>query len=924
MLKQKLEAYPSGYLDLIIVSDDNALNTLFKIGHQYHTIPIVYCGISENEAWYSDLCSMFTGVREYLPFKENIELGLKLFPNTEHIAIVTDRSKTGISHFYSAKKALKDLELDDQDIIWLNGYDDLNTAELNYRLSNLPENTIVIFSIWQIDGDVRFWDPIKYYPIFAEHSNAPIFTITDIGIDNAFLGGLVTVSTVQGKLAAEKGIQILFGELVEDVSSIDDENRYVFNWQQLKKWNISLRDIPTDATIVNKPQTVYNQYRTYFLLTLALIILLFFLFWMLLLYHFKYRNYEVQRTEMARKTKRLADRYNILFDQANNAIVIFELKTGIVTSFNDKALKTFMTPKEHFEHYPLKKYFNNYEELRSNIKNLLKAPFELEMFRWDRSIFYSQVILNILKEDGIDYVYAIVTDISERKKQEVELSVNKARLNETLLNSKNSYWEWDLVNNILLKDDSFWLALDIDPKTLKEDPPESNYYLNSIHPDDQDGYIDVVNRAVQGEQDTILHEMRMSFFGKDTWVEIRAVVASRDENGKGLMINGFMMNIDDRKMQEEELIKAKDRSDESDRLKSAFISNISHEIRTPLNGIVGFSNLLGRENLNIEDKRKYLSFINENNDVLLKLINDILEISKIEADSLTIKMVPCNLMTLCDDILAQESITLAPTVTLSLGDVQNINIQVDKVNLTQVIRNLLSNAKKFTPKGEIELGYNVNRDVLEFYVRDTGIGIPENMLERVFERFIQVDPFSSGTGLGLSISKAIVEKMGGHIWLESKLGEGTCAYFTLKYKKARIGISEIEPNIADNKVATESQKKPKILVAEDDESSFVLLNVVLTGKYQVIRVLKEEAILAHINQYKPGLLLADMDMPGFTTDSIEKIRKISPKIPIIGITDKTLDFVRNKEFESALDEHISKPINIKSLMNIIENQFDNN
>ena len=921
VLKQKLEAYPDGYLDLIIVSDDNALNALIKIGHKYHTMPIVYCGISYNPAWYSDICSMFVGVEEYLPFKENIELGLKLFPNTEHIAFVTDHSKTGISHYYSAKQALKNMDLGKMDIIWLNGYNNLNTAELSYRLANLPENTIVMFSIWQIDGDGRFWDPIEYYPVLAENSNAPVFAMTDIGVENAFLGGLVSSSTIQGKLAAELGVQILFGELVDDVTCINDENIYYFNWQQLKKWNISLSDIPSDAVIVNKPETVYSQYRTYFLLTLALIILLFILFWLLLLYHFKYRNYEVQRTEMTLKTKRLADRYKILFEQANNAIVIFELETGIIASFNEKAFKTFNTPKEHFEHYSLKRYFQNYDELKRDIKNLLKAPFEMEMFKWDRSKFHSQVILNQLKEDGIDYIYAIVTDISIKKEQELELRVSKARLNETLLNSKNSYWEWDLVNNILFKDDNFWLALDIDPKKLKNDPIESNYYLNSVHPDDHDGFIDAVNKAILDEQDTILHEMRMSFFGNDIWVEIRGVIVSRDENGKGLMINGFMMNIDERKKQEKELIKAKERSEESDRLKSAFISNISHEIRTPLNGIVGFSNLLGRENLNIEDKRKYLSFINENNDLLLKLINDILEISKIEADSLNIKMVSCNLMTLCDNILAQEGITLAPTVNLSLADVQNINVQADKINLTQVIRNLISNAKKFTPKGDIELGFNVKRDILEFYVHDTGIGIPQNMLERVFERFVQVDPFSSGTGLGLSISKAIIEKMGGNIWLESELGKGTDVYFTLKYNKAKIKISEIEPIDTDKEIVNENKEKARILVAEDDESSFVLLNVVLTGKYQVIRVLNEDDILSHIKQYNPKILLVDMDMPGFTEDSIEEIRKLSAKTPIIGITDKAFDFLRNKEIESALDEHISKPINIKSMMDIIEDQL---
>ena len=921
ILKEKLEAYDTDYLDLIIVSDDNALNTLYDIGHKYHKVPIIYCGVSIDNEEHPDSCFMVVGIEEYLPFKENIELGLKLFPETDHIAIVTDNSITGLSYRHFATNTLDTFPLGNIDIIFLDGSTGMTTDELSLRLQALPENTIVLFSIWQIDGDNHFYDPDKYYPLLAAHSNSPIFTVTDIGIENAFLGGKVTVSHVQGEQAAELAVQLLFGELLDNINPIKDKNAYYFNWMELSRWNIDIRDLPTDAIIFNKPLTVYGQYRTYFFLTLALIILLFILFWLLLLYHFKYRNYEIQRTEMTNITKRLANRYNILLEQANNAIVIFELETGLVITFNEKALKVFDIPKEHFEHYPLKKHFNNYDELKKNIKNLLKAPFELEMFKWDRSKFYAQVILNLLQEDDIDYVYAIINDISVKKEQENELRVNKARLNETLLNSKNSYWEWDLVNNILIKDDNFWLALDIDPKKLKKDPIESSYYLNSVYPDDLDAYIDDINKAVLGEQDTILSEIRMSFNGVETWVEIRAVIAHRDENGKGLMINGFMMNINERKKQEEELIKAKERAEESDRLKSAFISNISHEIRTPLNGIVGFSNLLGRENLSLEDKRKYLSFINENNDLLFKLINDILEISKIEADSLTIKMVPCNLMTLCEDILVQERVSLAPTVTLSFTEIQNIKVQIDKINLTQVIRNLLSNAKKFTPDGHIELGFKVKRDILEFYIRDTGIGIPQNMLKQVFDRFIQVDPFSTGIGLGLSISKAIIEKMGGKIWLESVQGEGTTAYFTLKYKKAKIDINEIEPITSDKFNKDKNNKKTRVLIAEDDESSFVLLNVILTGKYEVIRAISEDDIVSHLQRYIPEVLLVDTDMPGFTEETVEEIRKVSKNIPIIGISDNTLDFIRNKEIGSVLDEHISKPINIKILMEILEDHL---
>ncbi|MEA2076455.1 MAG: ATP-binding protein [Candidatus Marinimicrobia bacterium] len=922
-LKQRLKAYPGGYLDLIIVSDDNALYTLYKIGHKYHNIPIVYCGISEDIARHSDSCSMFIGVEEYLPFKENIELGLKLFPETEHIAIVTDRSRTGATHYYTAKQTLKNIDLEDIDIIWLNGYKGINTAELNNRLGNLPENTIVLFSIWQIDGDGRFWDPVKYYPQYSKASNAPMFTVMDLGIYDAFLGGKVTVAETQGHLAAELGIQLLSGELIENLTRVSDQNIYYFNWKELNRWNIRIKDLPENAIIVNKHLTVYSQYRTFFFLTLGLIFLLFVLFWLLLLYHFRYRNYELQRTKMANKTKRLANRYNILFNQSNNAIVIFNLESGNVVAFNEKALDLFDVPKDIFQNYPLAQYFDNYNEMRDNRKNLLKAPFEIQMFKWDKSRFHAQVILNLLEEEDENFIYAIINDITIRKEQEEEIKVNKARLNETLLNSKNSYWEWDLVNNVLNKDDNFWLALNIDPSTLKEDPLDSNYYLNSVHADDLDDYVESVNDAILGKRDTILHELRMSFNGKDTWVEIRGVIAKRDENGKGLVINGFMMNIDERKHQEEELVKAKEKAEESDRLKSAFISNISHEIRTPLNGIVGFSNLLGRENLNLEEKRKYLSFINENNDLLLKLINDILEISKIEADSLNIHVESCNLFTICENILTQARINLPLTVTLTCSKSQNINVQVDKMRLTQILRNLLSNAIKFTVEGSIEMGYSIKRDMIEFYIHDTGIGIEEEMLKKVFERFVQIDPFSSGTGLGLSISKAVVEKMGGKIWLESALGKGTTVYFTVKYKKAKIDISDIEPTAISQKYEkdTKAEKLKTVLIAEDDESSYVLLNVILTEKYKIIRALTDVDILTHLKRYHPDILIVDTDMPGFTNDMIKSIRKISKTMPIVGISDNTLDFIRNKEMTDVLNDHLSKPINIKSLMEILEEQL---
>ncbi|MDZ7822231.1 MAG: PAS domain-containing sensor histidine kinase [Candidatus Marinimicrobia bacterium] len=448
------------------------------------------------------------------------------------------------------------------------------------------------------------------------------------------------------------------------------------------------------------------------------------------------------------------------------------METGIVRELNGQACEMFRISRDKVVGFNVEGYIKDYTEKKAEFDTLRASPFEIELTRHDGTPFYAQVILSELEEGNIRLVYAILNDITIKKQQEKEILSGKAKLEETLLNSKNSYWEWDLENKRLHKEDNFWLALDIDPRTLREDPENSDYYLDHMHADDVGAFKRSVDKAVRGETNSIFSECRMVFFGRETWVEIRGMVSARNEEGKGIAINGFMMNIDRRKKQEQELLLAKEKAEESDRMKSAFISNISHEIRTPLNGIVGFSNLLGRENISQEDKRKYVAFINENNDQLLKLIHDILEISKIETDTLPLHPEACELLSLCKDIVSQESIGISPTLHLELAELSPLKVMVDRTKLSQVIKNLLSNAIKFTEEGDILLGYRIKRDKVEFFVQDSGIGIPRDKQEMIFERFTQVNPFSKGTGLGLAISKAIVEKMGGNIRVKSEGGEG--------------------------------------------------------------------------------------------------------------------------------------------------------
>jgi len=233
------------------------------------------------------------------------------------------------------------------------------------------------------------------------------------------------------------------------------------------------------------------------------------------------------------------------------------------------------------------------------------------------------------------------------------------------------------------------------------------------------------------------------------------------------------------KKQQKELEAARIKAEESDRLKSAFLANMSHEIRTPLNAIVGFSKLvIDAECTN--EKEQYAEIIERNSEILLNLFNDILDLSSLEADSLSFNIRPIKLIDICLQLEQQFCYKVKNGTKLILDDVDTeLYVSGDWNRIRQIISNLLSNAAKFTPKGEIHFGYREKEDFVEFYVKDSGIGIPAERVATIFQRFGKINDFVQGTGLGLTLCRMLVEKMGGRIWLRSQEGKGSRFYFTL-------------------------------------------------------------------------------------------------------------------------------------------------
>ena len=309
--------------------------------------------------------------------------------------------------------------------------------------------------------------------------------------------------------------------------------------------------------------------------------------------------------------------------------------------------------------------------------------------------------------------------------------------------------------------------------------PEIIGIHSHFHPEDRAVMLDFLAKVVKGESTKLCRDVRIRRAdGSYTWTRVNVLV--RNYRPQDNVIEMLCINFDITQLKETEqmLIKAKEKAEEADRLKSAFLANMSHEIRTPLNAIVGFSSML-EEAEDQEEKHQYITIIEDNNKLLLQLISDILDLSKIEAETFDIIPERVNAKQLCNDLFQAMQMKTSPQVELRLKDnLPELTFTSDKNRLYQVLLNFVTNALKFTSEGNITIDYQIDGNEVKFSVQDTGMGIEPEKQEAIFTRFVKLNSFIPGTGLGLSICQSIVTQLGGKIGVESEPGRGACFWFT--------------------------------------------------------------------------------------------------------------------------------------------------
>lgn len=561
----------------------------------------------------------------------------------------------------------------------------------------------------------------------------------------------------------------------------------VINYADYVESGLLLGLCPDDTVFCMKPPTFFERNKYYLALFFSLMALaVIYVIWLRRALHERSRRLEIMRSysSLVENMPVLYARIELIFDPGGR--IIDYVYREVNPTFEKYILpKEKILGKKYSELNP--DYSPELPDRYSELNDNRQITFQYYL---EKTKTHLTVISIHSKTKGCVDVFGV--DNTELVLTQQMLKSTNHKLSAALDAADMTPWKWDLRTGLLSCNVSHDLYV-----TEEEVTHDGNLIIvptsacfAKICDEDRERVRDAFERLANGETQKMREEYRVGRQWlpspqQNEWVEVRAAVDERDANGKPLSLIGTSMTVTQRKEMEEALVQAKVKAEEANTLKSSFLANISHEIRTPLNAIVGFSSLLVSAERGIsEEKQEYINIIENNNTLLLQLISDVLDLSKIEAGTMESDYAPIDVHGLfieLEDTFRLRNKKSGICICYHRRTTECV-VKADRNRLVQVMMNLMNNAVKFTGEGSIEFGFDVREDgFLHFYVTDTGCGIPEERLEEIFGNFVKLNSFVQGTGLGLTICRAIVERMGGKIGAVSRLGQGSTFWFTLPY-----------------------------------------------------------------------------------------------------------------------------------------------
>lgn len=863
-------------------------------------------------------------------YQQTVDMMLYMFPDMKKIVFMADdiylnhMLSTDISNYIKDKHPKVEYE-------WLMG-NRYNGSKMNDYLNNLDFNIGLLISTWFYEQTSVFGYPtlIAGDARMISSARRPVFALRSAYFNHNITGGYFPSPQEAFDNISDAIDLLVAGYDMGKVPFYYPKKSFpMVDYMQLTKNGLSPDICPPGTIFIDKPKSFWEEYRALIISSIISMIAILSLI-------VGYSLFQNKKIRLLNKQKILVSSMPIAYTEAK---VYYDGDGNVVNIEYLNSNKAFL--KLISEHLPDSDdnhfLYNDYTApiVRQMIKGHAPVKFNYYSKTSDR---YFEVVLSLndtdTKNHNFTHLHVFAIDVTDRSKAEIELREFARKLDITLNVARIIPWHWDLTSGKISCEVQRMLNR-TDFETSKSQSQiiniiDENEYLSHIHPEDISKVKEKYEQLVSGKlrytelEYRYLSEKHGSVHTE--WIEVNASINSRDKEGHPTSIIGSMLIITQRKKQEEMLIKARARAQESDRLKSAFLANMSHEIRTPLNAIVGFSSLL-TQNPDHEKRDKFVNIIEDNNQLLLQLISDVLDLSKVESNTLDFNIAPTDINELLESIENTIRMRLQPGVALNmLPGARECTINTDKKRVSQVFINLLTNACKFTSKGNISFGYEIRDTDVYFFVKDTGIGIPEESLSKIFHRFVKLDTFVQGTGLGLSISKHIIEKLGGTIGAESQgKDKGSTFWFTLPYNKTDKQQPDTE-TLSVIRTPREEIKREEvtILIAEDNESNYLLFQSILENDYRIIHAWDGKEAVDLYNQFRPALIIMDINMPvmdGY--EATRRIRQISNSVPIVAVTAYAYASDQEKILQNGFNGYVSKPINPEKLHQELKSMIRN-
>lgn len=637
-----------------------------------------------------------------------------------------------------------------------------------------------------------------------------------------------------------------------------------------------------------------------------------------------------EKVRLAKKTEELIAKRELAMQVSNIVHWDFDVRTQKFESYNDPvndyASDKLLTIEEQMNVIHLEDRSSAYDAIQTMLSGKdLTVEFSCRIkTKHDKTWSYCNIIgVPFERDENGDIVRytGFRQNISKQHQLDEELRERNYKMELTFKTVGMSYWDFDVESG------QFRAFNDPVNDFHSEKPISPEEYLSTAHPEDVDCVREYINRILLGVNSDFNLKYRSKTKWDDEWqtLLVTGIPIERNKKGQVTRYTGIKINNTKWEKMAQELKDLKEKAELSDRLKSAFLANMSHEIRTPLNAIVGFSELM----INCDDsseKEEYMEIIQSNNELLLRLINDILDLSKIESGILERKPEKFNMSKVCSELytMIQPKVT-NPDVEFCLDESgPECLIFLDRNRLKQVWMNYLTNAVKCTQSGYIKMGYSIEGKGIRFYVEDSGVGIPVELQDRVFGRFQKLNEFAQGTGLGLAISRAIIEGAGGKVGFISQPGKGSTFWAWVPCEiemPEKVSSVDSQP-LGQRSVLNEISKEDlKILIAEDNDSNYLLVRHILKN-YNLTRALDGADVVWKARNESFDLILMDMKMPVMGgLEATRRIREFNAKVPIIALTANAFDSDKGSAIEAGCNAFLAKPLSKKQLLEIFSTKW---